>query len=51
LAVMYPAAPENGCCAAMPGADTSRWTPPERIAAVVRSLVETEGFDGAHLTV
>jgi NAD(P)-dependent dehydrogenase (short-subunit alcohol dehydrogenase family) len=37
--------------AAMPGADTSRWTPPERIAAVVRSLVETEGFDGAHLTV
>ncbi|MEV6273117.1 SDR family NAD(P)-dependent oxidoreductase [Kribbella sp. NPDC051936] len=37
--------------AAMPGADTSRWTPPDRIAAVVRSLVETDGFDGAHLTV
>ncbi|MET9318520.1 SDR family NAD(P)-dependent oxidoreductase [Kribbella sp. NPDC003505] len=37
--------------AAMPDADTSRWTPPDRIAAVVRSLVETEGFDGAHLTV
>jgi NAD(P)-dependent dehydrogenase (short-subunit alcohol dehydrogenase family) len=37
--------------AAMPSADTSRWSPPDRIAAVVRALVETEGFDGAHLTV
>ncbi|MET9271288.1 SDR family NAD(P)-dependent oxidoreductase [Kribbella sp. NPDC003557] len=37
--------------AAMPSADTSRWTPPDRIAAVVRTLVETEGFNGAHLTV
>ncbi|MEU8226694.1 SDR family NAD(P)-dependent oxidoreductase [Kribbella sp. NPDC048915] len=37
--------------AAMPSADTSRWTPPDRIAAVVRALVETEGFNGAHLTV
>ncbi|TCC10511.1 SDR family NAD(P)-dependent oxidoreductase [Kribbella soli] len=36
---------------AMPNADTSKWTPPDRIAAVVRTLVETEGFNGAHLTV
>ena len=36
---------------AMPNADTSKWTPPDRIAAVVRSLVELEGFNGAHLTV
>jgi NAD(P)-dependent dehydrogenase (short-subunit alcohol dehydrogenase family) len=37
--------------AAMPNADTSKWTPPDRIAAVVRTLVELEGFNGAHLTV
>jgi NAD(P)-dependent dehydrogenase (short-subunit alcohol dehydrogenase family) len=37
--------------AAMPSADTGRWSPPDRIAAVVRTLVETEGFTGAHLTV
>jgi NAD(P)-dependent dehydrogenase (short-subunit alcohol dehydrogenase family) len=37
--------------AAMPNADTSKWSPPDRIAAVVRSLVELEGFNGAHLTV
>ncbi|RZT20264.1 NADP-dependent 3-hydroxy acid dehydrogenase YdfG [Kribbella sp. VKM Ac-2569] len=36
---------------AMPKADTSKWTPPERIAAVVRTLVELEGFNGTHLTV
>ena len=36
---------------AMPNADTSKWSPPDRIAAVVRSLVELEGFNGAHLTV
>ncbi len=36
---------------AMPNADTSKWTPPDRIAAVVRTLVELEGFNGAHLTV
>jgi NAD(P)-dependent dehydrogenase (short-subunit alcohol dehydrogenase family) len=37
--------------AAMPNADTSKWSPPDRIAAVVRTLVELEGFNGAHLTV
>ncbi|MEV5965110.1 SDR family NAD(P)-dependent oxidoreductase [Kribbella sp. NPDC051952] len=37
--------------AAMPKADTSKWTPPARIAVVVRTLVETDGFAGAHLTV
>ena len=36
---------------AMPNADTSKWSPPARIAAVVRTLVELEGFNGAHLTV
>ncbi|TCC20495.1 SDR family NAD(P)-dependent oxidoreductase [Kribbella speibonae] len=37
--------------AAMPNADTTKWSPPARIAAVVRTLVEVEGFNGAHLTV
>jgi NAD(P)-dependent dehydrogenase (short-subunit alcohol dehydrogenase family) len=37
--------------AARPSADTSTWTPPERIAAVVRTIVETEGFSGSHLPV
>ncbi|HEY4570005.1 MAG TPA: SDR family NAD(P)-dependent oxidoreductase [Kribbella sp.] len=37
--------------AAMPKANTSKWSPPERIATVVRTLVEIEGFAGAHLTV
>ena len=37
--------------AAMPTADTAKWSPPARIAAVVRTLVELEGFNGAHLTV
>jgi NAD(P)-dependent dehydrogenase (short-subunit alcohol dehydrogenase family) len=37
--------------AAQPDADTSSWTPPARIAAVVRALVETDGFTGAQLTV
>ena len=36
---------------AMPKADTSKWTPPERIATVVRTLVEVDGFAGAHLSV
>jgi NAD(P)-dependent dehydrogenase (short-subunit alcohol dehydrogenase family) len=36
---------------AMPKADTSKWSPPDRIAAVVRTLIEHEGFNGAHLTV
>ena len=36
---------------AMPNADTAKWSPPARIAAVVRTLVELEGFNGAHLTV
>ena len=37
--------------AATPKANTSKWSPPERIATVVRTLVEIEGFAGAHLTV
>ncbi|GAA0610346.1 SDR family NAD(P)-dependent oxidoreductase [Kribbella sandramycini] len=37
--------------AARPGADTSGWTPPEQIARVVRTLVETEGFAAGHLPV
>ncbi|MGW1344869.1 SDR family oxidoreductase [Kribbella sp. NPDC002412] len=37
--------------AAMPKADTSRWSPPERIAVVVRTLVETPGLAGSHLPV
>jgi NAD(P)-dependent dehydrogenase (short-subunit alcohol dehydrogenase family) len=37
--------------AARPNADTSNWTPPDRIAVVVRTLVETEGFAGSHLPV
>jgi NAD(P)-dependent dehydrogenase (short-subunit alcohol dehydrogenase family) len=37
--------------AARPNADTSNWTPPARIATVVRTLVETDGFAGAHLPV
>jgi len=37
--------------AARPSADTSTWTPPEQIAAVVRTIVETEGFSGSHLPV
>jgi NAD(P)-dependent dehydrogenase (short-subunit alcohol dehydrogenase family) len=36
---------------AMPKADTSKWTPPARIATVVRTLVEVDGFAGAHLSV
>ncbi len=36
---------------AMPKADTSKWTPPARIAAVVRTLIEVDGFSGAHLSV
>jgi NAD(P)-dependent dehydrogenase (short-subunit alcohol dehydrogenase family) len=36
---------------AMPKADTGKWSPPDRIASVVRTLVEHEGFNGAHLTV
>ncbi|WP_433161937.1 SDR family NAD(P)-dependent oxidoreductase [Kribbella sp. CA-247076] len=37
--------------AAMPNADTSKWTPPDRIAVVVRTVVETPGFSGGHLPV
>lgn len=37
--------------AARPNADTSTWSPPERIAAVVRTIVETEGFSGSHVPV
>lgn len=36
---------------ARPTADTSKWTPPARIAAVVRFLVENDGLTGAHLPV
>jgi NAD(P)-dependent dehydrogenase (short-subunit alcohol dehydrogenase family) len=37
--------------AARPKADTTKWTPPARIAAVIRTLVEVDGFAGAHLSV
>ena len=37
--------------AARPNADTTKWTPPARIATVIRTLVEVDGFAGAHLTV
>ena len=36
---------------ARPKADTSTWTPPARIATVIRTLVEVDGFSGAHLSV
>lgn len=36
---------------ARPKADTSKWTPPARIATVIRTLVEVDGFSGAHLSV
>ncbi|HEU4947263.1 MAG TPA: SDR family oxidoreductase [Kribbella sp.] len=34
-----------------PNADTSRWTPPARIAGVIRFLCENDGLTGAHLPV
>jgi len=34
-----------------PQVDTSKWTPPARIATVVRTLVEVDGFAGAQLSV
>ncbi|TDD18681.1 SDR family NAD(P)-dependent oxidoreductase [Kribbella turkmenica] len=37
--------------AAMPKADTGRWSPPDRIAVVVRTVVETTGLAGSHLPV
>ena len=37
--------------AARPKADTTKWSPPARIATVIRTLVEVDGFAGAHLTV
>jgi NAD(P)-dependent dehydrogenase (short-subunit alcohol dehydrogenase family) len=37
--------------AAQPKADTSKWSPPARIATVVRTLVETDGFAGTRLAV
>ncbi|MFI7065923.1 SDR family NAD(P)-dependent oxidoreductase [Kribbella sp. NPDC050124] len=37
--------------AAMPKADTTKWSPPGRIAVVVRTLVETPGLSGSHLPV
>jgi NAD(P)-dependent dehydrogenase (short-subunit alcohol dehydrogenase family) len=36
---------------AMPDANTSKWTPPARIASVVRFLCENDGLSGAHLPV
>lgn len=36
---------------ARPNADTSKWTPPARIAGVIRFLVENDGLSGAHLAV
>jgi NAD(P)-dependent dehydrogenase (short-subunit alcohol dehydrogenase family) len=35
----------------MPKADTSKWTPPARIASVVRFLVENDGVSGARIPV
>jgi hypothetical protein len=35
----------------MPDANTSKWTPPARIASVVRFLCENDGLSGAHLPV
>jgi NAD(P)-dependent dehydrogenase (short-subunit alcohol dehydrogenase family) len=36
---------------ARPNADTSMWTPPARIAGVVRFLAENDAISGAHLPV
>lgn len=36
---------------AMPDANRSKWTPPARIASVVRFLCENDGLSGAHLPV
>ena len=37
--------------ASRPNADTSTWTQPTRIAAIIRILAETEGLTGAHIPV
>lgn len=37
--------------AARPKADTSKWTPPSRIATVLRFLAETDGVRGARIPV
>ena len=37
--------------AARPKADTSKWTPPYRIATVLRFLAETDGVSGARIPV
>jgi NAD(P)-dependent dehydrogenase (short-subunit alcohol dehydrogenase family) len=37
--------------AARPKADTSKWTPPSRIATVLRFLAETDGVSGARIPV
>jgi NAD(P)-dependent dehydrogenase (short-subunit alcohol dehydrogenase family) len=36
---------------AMPNADRSKWTPPARIASVVRFLCENDALSGAHIPV
>jgi NAD(P)-dependent dehydrogenase (short-subunit alcohol dehydrogenase family) len=36
---------------AMPRADVTKWTPPARIAGVVRFLIENNGITGAHIPV
>lgn len=37
--------------AVMPEADFTKWTPTARIATVIRTLVDTPGFAGAHVPV
>jgi NAD(P)-dependent dehydrogenase (short-subunit alcohol dehydrogenase family) len=37
--------------ASRPNADTSKWTPPSRIATVLRFLAETDGVSGARIPV
>jgi NAD(P)-dependent dehydrogenase (short-subunit alcohol dehydrogenase family) len=37
--------------AARPGADTTNWTPPSRIATAIRFLIESDAITGAHIPV
>ncbi|WP_432941764.1 SDR family NAD(P)-dependent oxidoreductase [Kribbella sp. CA-253562] len=37
--------------AARPNADTSRWTPPQRIATAIRFLIDSDAITGAHIPV
>jgi NAD(P)-dependent dehydrogenase (short-subunit alcohol dehydrogenase family) len=36
---------------ARPGADTTNWTPPSRIATAIRFLIESDAITGAHIPV